>query len=84
MVGKVAGPVFLCLQEPNGKISDCKPFSPYIIISLSALQNKIFKASNVVLSCSKSGKLSSTHVPYWLEQALLPHVPDKFLFLSDA
>ena len=55
-----------------------------IIFSLSALQNKIFKASNVVISCSKSRKLSSTHVPYWLEQALLPHAPDKFLLLSDA
>jgi hypothetical protein len=55
-----------------------------IRLFFSAVQKKMFEASNVVVSCSKSGKLSSTHVSFWLEHVLLPHVPIKFLLLSDA
>jgi len=55
-----------------------------IRLFFSAVQKKMFEASSVVVSCSKSGKLSSTHVPFWLEHGLLPHVPNKFLLLSNA
>jgi hypothetical protein len=36
------------------------------------------------VSCSESGKLSSSHISYWLENALLPYAPLKLLLLSDA
>ncbi|CAF1331100.1 unnamed protein product [Adineta steineri] len=71
IAGEVVGPIFLCMQESGGKMSD-------------SVKKKTFQATNVILSCSQSGKLSSTHIPYWIENALLPYAPKNFLLLSDA
>ena len=43
----------------------------------------MFEANHVVVSCSKSEELSSTHSSFWFEYVVLPHVPSKFLLLSD-
>jgi hypothetical protein len=44
----------------------------------------MFKAENIVLTCSKSGKLSRSHVEYWRDNVLMQNVPKKSLLLSDS
>ncbi|CAF4688023.1 unnamed protein product, partial [Rotaria sp. Silwood2] len=68
--GKLVGPVFLCLKEPKGKMSE-------------NIKNKLFPASNVVVTCSSSGKLTTSLVEYWRDHVLRKSVPSQFLLLSD-
>jgi hypothetical protein len=44
----------------------------------------MFRADNVVVTCSKSGKLTSSHVGYWIDQVLISNISDKCLLLSDS
>ncbi|CAF4577860.1 unnamed protein product, partial [Rotaria sp. Silwood2] len=71
MEGKVVGPLFLCLQETTGRISE-------------DIQSRMFQADNVIVTCSKSGKLTSSHVSYWVDQVLIPNTSEKSLLLSDS
>ena len=70
--GHLLSPLFLCLQEPKGPMS-------------GNIRTNLFKATNVVVTCSSSGKLTTSLVEYWRDNALLPSVGDrkKFLLLSD-
>ena len=68
--GKQVGLILLCLQEPKGKTGE-------------SVKNKLLKPSNVVITCSASGKLTSSLVAYWRDNCLLPSVGDKCLLLSD-
>ena len=68
--GKQVGPILLCLQEPEGKIGE-------------SVKNKLFKHSNVVITCSASGKSASPLVAYWRDNCLLLSIGDKCLLLSD-
>ena len=52
MEGKFVGPLFLCLKEPSGKLSD-------------NFKKNLFQAKNVVVPCSTSGKLTESLVKYW-------------------
>ena len=71
LTGQPIGPCFLCLKERNGYMSN-------------NIKNNLFQASNVVVTCSKSGKLSSSLVKYWTENVLKPTVGDeKVLLLLD-
>jgi hypothetical protein len=69
--GKQVGPILLCLQEPKGKLGE-------------GVKNKLFKPSNVVITCSASGKLTSSLVAYWRDNCLLPSIGGKCLLLSDS
>ena len=44
-------PILLCLQEPKGKIRE-------------SVKTKLFEPSNIIITCSASGKLASSLVTY--------------------
>ena len=71
--GHLIGPVFVCLKEVKGRMSD-------------NIKAHLFKADNVVCTCSASGKLTTSLVEYWrdtvLAQCLLKN--SKYLLLSDS
>ena len=71
--GKVVGPVLLCLKEPTGRTSD-------------NIKNNLFKANNVVITCSASGKLTTSLVEYWRDNVLIPSIAcsSRTLLLSDS
>lgn len=72
MSGNVVGPLFLCLKEESGRLSD-------------RIKKNLFKADNVVLTCSKSGKLNRSLVEYWKDHVLLSVMNNgKYLLLSDS
>lgn len=48
------------------------------------LKKHLFQPSNVVITCSKSGKLTSSLVRYWSEKCLAPSVNKQCLLLSDS
>jgi hypothetical protein len=122
MAGTLCGPLFLCLKEPDGHMSD-------------NVKKNLFKADNIVLTCkfstkksnllpirfsliflwilytfypisvtrrmsmnlngdtvlffmnisgSKSGKLTTSLVQYWMDKVLLPTVGQKkFILIND-
>ncbi|CAF1148820.1 unnamed protein product [Rotaria sordida] len=47
MDGSVLNPLYMCLKEPSGRIGD-------------NVKKNLFHAKNIVLTCSKSGKLTSS------------------------
>ena len=48
------------------------------------IKKNLFQASNVTVTCSKSGKLSSSLVEYWIQSVLQPTVGnEKVLSLLD-
>ena len=69
--GQLVGPMYLCLQEPDGKMGE-------------RVKKHLFQPSNVVITCSKSGKLTSSLVRYWCEKCLAPSVDKECLLLSDS
>ena len=65
------GPLFLCLKEASGYLS-------------GNIKKDLFTASNVVVSCSKSGKLTTSLVQYWIDNVLKPTIGNqKCLLLFD-
>jgi hypothetical protein len=68
--GDIVGDLFLCLQETSGRLG------PVVI-------EKLFQAPNVSVTCSKSGKLTSSHVEYFLDNVLKPAATQDFLYLID-
>jgi hypothetical protein len=69
--GKVLGPILVCLQELNGKMGEI-------------VKKNLFKPTNVVITCSSSGKLTTSLVAYWRDKCLLPYVGRKCLLVSDS
>lgn len=67
------GNVFVCLQEPGGK------FGPLVKQDLES-----YLPSNVTLTCSTSGKLSTSLTEYFLEKQVVPHVTKDFLYIVDS
>ena len=71
MSGRQIGPLFLCLKEASGYLND-------------NIKKDLFTASNVVVTCSKSGKLTTSLVQYWIDSVLKPTIGNqKCLLLSD-
>ena len=71
MSGRLIGPLFLCLKEGSGRLSD-------------TTQQTLFKANNIMLTCSKSGKLTGSLVRYWFDNVFKPLIGNKkCLLLSD-
>ena len=56
----VFGPLYLCLKEPTGHVSD-------------RIKKNLFHAQTVVVTCSESGKLTSSLVTYWRDHCLIPN-----------
>jgi len=71
LFGHQIGPLFLCLKEKNGHMSE-------------NIKRNLFKADNVIITCSQSGKLTTSLVEYWVQKVLIPTLGDrKTLLLSD-
>ena len=51
MAGALVEPVFICLQVSTGRLEP-------------RVQSSIYRAINIHVTCSKSGKLSKSHVQY--------------------
>jgi hypothetical protein len=70
--GHLFSPLYLCWKEPKVHMSE-------------NIRSHIFKASNVVITCSSSGKLTTSLVEYWRDHVLLPSLGHrkKFLLISD-
>lgn len=48
------------------------------------IKQNLFKADNVIITCSQSGKLTTSLVEYWVQKVLIPTLGDrKTLLLSD-
>ncbi|CAF2783611.1 unnamed protein product [Rotaria sp. Silwood2] len=71
MEGSVSNPLYICLKEVSGHISE-------------NLKKNLFNAKNIVLTCSKSGKLTSSLVTYWRDQCLIPNLRSRTLLLVDS
>jgi hypothetical protein len=69
--GKIIGPVFICLQEASGRLGP-------------RVSQTIYKAQNIHVTCSKSGKLTKSHIKYWAEEVLRPSVQENCLLLLDS
>ncbi|XP_046753391.1 uncharacterized protein LOC124416409 [Diprion similis] len=76
MSGRVLPPVFVCLQETTGT------FGPRVQKTVNEYAKKY---SNVVITSSKSGKLTTGLYKDFLRNALKPYVQnEKFLLLIDS
>ncbi|CAF2902010.1 unnamed protein product [Rotaria sp. Silwood2] len=71
MDGCVLNPLYMCLKEVSGRIGD-------------NVKKNLFHAKNIVLTCSKSGKLTSSLVTYWVNQCLIPNLQSRTLLLVDS
>ena len=71
MDGSVIDQLYVCWKEPTGHISE-------------NLKNKLFHAKNIVVTCSKNDKLSSSLVTYWHDQCLIPNLRARTLLLVDS
>ncbi|CAF4147377.1 unnamed protein product, partial [Rotaria sordida] len=69
MDGCVLNPLYMCLKEVSGHISE-------------NLKKNLFNAKNIILTCSKSGKLTSSLVTYWRDQCLIPNLRSRTLLLD--
>lgn len=71
MAGNLIGPVFVCLQEPTGRLGP-------------RVKQSLYQANNIHVTCSKSGKLTKTHMRHWAENVLHPSVSKNSLLLLDS
>jgi hypothetical protein len=62
--GQPKGPCVLSLKESSGHIDN-------------NIKKKLFQASNIIISCSKSGRLSTSIVQYQIQQVLKPIIGNK-------
>jgi len=67
----VCGPLYVCLKEPSGHMS-------------TNVKKKLFNTKNIVLTCSKSGKLTSSLITYWRVHFLIPIIKSKTLLLVNS
>ncbi|CAF4575949.1 unnamed protein product, partial [Didymodactylos carnosus] len=72
MSGKLFGPVYICLKEANGRMSE-------------NIKANLPQMKNVVVTCSASGKLTTSLVEYWRDKCLIPSLLSQpTLLLSDS
>ena len=71
--GKIVGSIYLCLKESKERMSD-------------NIDAYLYKADNVTVICSASGKLTTSLVEYWPGHVLLPSISlsSRSLLLSDS
>ena len=70
--GYLLSPLYLGLKESKGHLSE-------------NIRWHLFKESNVVITCSSSGKLTTSLVEYWRDHVFLPSLGkhEKLLLISD-
>lgn len=74
--GELLPAVFLCTQEPSGI------FGPWILTNVKALEREY---GNVIVTCSKSGKLTTALFEQFLDTVIKPYVENnKFLLILDS
>lgn len=71
MDGKFLGDAFVCLQERSGRLGPI-------------VQEDLFPASNVSVTCSVSGKLTTSLYEYFLDKIVVPNVDNDFLLMIDS
>lgn len=71
MNGEIVGPALICLQEPSGRLG------PRVLETM-------YKAQNIHVTCSKSGKLTKSHIKYWAQKVLRPSVQENVLLFLDS
>lgn len=71
MNGKIVGPLFVCLQEASGRLGP-------------RVSRTIYRAENIHVTCSKSGKLTKSHIQYWAKEVLRPSVQENCLLFLDS
>ena len=69
--GRLLSPLFIVLKETTGT------FGPRV-------QENMFKASNIFVTASTSGKLTSNHVKLWLKEVFFPNVGPQSVLLLDS
>ena len=69
--GKLVEPMFLCLEEPNDSMGNI-------------VKRNLFEPKNFVITCSSSGKLTSSLVKYWKNKVLVASIRKKALLVSDS
>ena len=70
MDGKLARPVFICLQESLGRLS------PRVL-------QTVYIAQNIHVTFSKSDKLTKSYIQYWAKEVLQPSIQANCLLLLD-
>ena len=72
MSGNLVGSLFPCFKEASRRLGD-------------TVKKNLFALSNIVLTCSKSGKLTSSLIEYWRDNVLAPVIKNKgYLLISDS
>ncbi|CAF1459829.1 unnamed protein product [Rotaria sordida] len=72
--------------EIAGSVSQAENLSlEYMTGALKSdrIKENLFNASNVVVTCSASGKLTTSLVSYWVDKILRPSLSGKTLLISD-
>ena len=69
--GRLLSPLFIVLKEVSGT------FGPRV-------QETMFKATNIFVTASKSGKLTAHHFKIWLQDVFFPNVGPKSVLLLDS
>ena len=69
--GRLLSPVFVVLQEANGV------FGPLV-------QQNLFRADNVYVLASKSGKMQKEHLRAWFEDVFFPNVQNDVALMVDS
>ncbi|CAG7825959.1 unnamed protein product [Allacma fusca] len=71
MAGDIVGNFYVCLQETGGKMGP-------------RIKQSLFNAPNLTVTCSASGKLTKTHVAYFLDNVVKPNASQDFLLTFDS
>lgn len=69
--GKLLTPMLIVLNEPTGK------FGPRV-------EQTMFRAENIFLLASKSGKLTTDHFKRWFQEVYIPNTGPKSVILLDS
>ena len=70
LAGQIVGDFYVCLQETKGRLGP-------------AVESTVFTAPNLTITCSASGKLTKSHVEYFLDKVMKPQVTAPFLLTFD-
>ena len=73
MAGEIVGNVFVCLQEKDGKFG---------VRVKAEIESSL--PPNITLTCSRSGKMSTSLNEHFIEKQLVPHVKKPFLLIVDS
>jgi len=71
LAGTIVGNVFLCLQEKTGRMGD-------------RVKKNLFPATNVTVTCSSSGKLTTSLYEYFLDNIIVKNMTEDFLYIIDS